>query len=74
MSTIRRRVLRPQRAAYPIDPRTQQSIAKCRAQLEREQILLNRWMSRLRRAFHALEKQQQRTARLQRRLAQLETG
>ncbi len=43
-------------------------------QLSREQVLLDRWMSRLRRAFHALEKQQQRTTRLQRRLAQLETS
>ena len=74
MSTVRRHVLRPQRAAHQVAPRTQQSIVKCRAQLQREQILLDRWMSRLRRAFHALEKQQQRTARLQRRLAQLETG
>ena len=74
MSIVRRRVLRPQRAAHQVDPRTQQSIDKCRAQLEREQVLLDRWMSRLRRAFHALEKQQQRTSRLQRRLAQLETS
>ena len=62
MSTVRRRVLRPHRAATIIDPRRQRLIEKRRAQLDRERSMLTRWMSRLRRAFHAVEKQQRRIA------------
>ena len=72
MTTLRRRVLRPQRAAATIDPRRQLLVEKRRAQLDRERLLLNRWMSRLRRAFHALEKQQLRVARLERKLAEFD--
>jgi hypothetical protein len=69
MTTFRRRVLRPQRTAATIDPRRQLAIEKQRSKLDRERTSLNRWMSRLRRAFHALEKQQLRVARLEKKLA-----
>jgi hypothetical protein len=65
MFTVRRRVLRPQRAAATIAPRRQLVVEKRRAQLDRERSRLNRWMSRLRRACHALKKQQRRLVRLE---------
>jgi hypothetical protein len=49
--------------------REQQRLQKRRDQLDKERVALNRWMSRLRRAFHAVEKQQARVARLERQIA-----
>jgi predicted RNase H-like nuclease (RuvC/YqgF family) len=72
MSTVRRRVLRPHRAAVTVDPRRQQLIEKRRAQLDRERSTLNRWMSKLKRAFHAVEKGQRRIVSIERRIAQLQ--
>lgn len=56
-TTPRRRVLRPTRAT-PDDSARQRTIPKKRARLQEEQQSLLRWMSRLKRAFHAVEKQQ----------------
>jgi len=42
------------------------------AQLDRERVALSRWRSRLRRAFHALEKRQQRVIGPEKQLAQLD--
>jgi hypothetical protein len=71
MSTPRRRILRP--AAPPPDPaqRTRQ-LEKLRARRERSQAALQRWQSRLRRAFNAVEKEQTLLVRLERQLARLE--
>ena len=71
-TTPRRRVLRPTRES-PDDSTRQRSIHKKRARLHDEQQSLLRWMSRLKRAFHAFEKQQRIITRLERDLARLET-
>ena len=67
----RRRVLRPVRPAAE-DPQRQQKLAAKREQLDKEQQTLGRWMTRLKRAFHAVEKQQRRVASLQRTIARLD--
>ena len=71
-TTPRRQVLRPTRAT-PDDSARQRSIHKKRARLHDEQQSLLRWMSRLKRAFHAVEKQQRIITRLERDLTRLET-
>jgi predicted RNase H-like nuclease (RuvC/YqgF family) len=54
------------------DPQRQQKLVAKREQLDKEQQTLGRWMSRLRRAFHAVEKQQRRVANLERTIARLD--
>lgn len=71
-TTPRRWVLRPTRES-PDDSARQCSIHKKRVRLHDEQQSLLRWMSRLKRAFHAVEKQQRIITRLERDLARLET-
>jgi hypothetical protein len=66
-------VLRPVRA-NSLDSQRQQKLAAKREQLRREQQSLTRWMTRLKRAFHAVEKQQGRVARIERQIAQLENS
>ena len=70
MSTPRRRLVRP--ATAPPDQQRQRRAKRLREGLERERASLTRWMARLRRAFHVVEKSQQRIARIERRLTQLE--
>ena len=72
MTVPRRRVLRSQPAPVSIDPRRQQQLHKRREQLVKERTALDRWMARLRRAFHAVEKQQARIGRIERALAKLQ--
>ena len=72
MTHPRRRVLRPNRLAESLDPARQAQVHRRRSQLERERASWARWMSRLKRAFHAVEKQQSRINRLERQLAKLE--
>jgi len=67
VTTARRRVLRSVPTSTT-DARLQQRLAKVREQLGNERASLARWMSRLRRAFHAVEKHQSRLGRLERRL------
>jgi hypothetical protein len=43
-----------------------------RSRLEQEEATLARWLTRLKRVFHAFEKQQRRVAALQRQLAKLQ--
>ena len=69
MSTPRRRVLRRSPATDTVSLREQQRIQKRRDQLEKERVALNRWMARLRRAFHAVEKQQAKISRLERQIS-----
>ena len=71
MTAPRRRILRPESAPSPV--RTHVQWQALRQKLDRERTALARWMSRLKRAFHAMEKQQQTVARLERRIASLET-
>ena len=70
MSTPRRRLVRP--ATAPPDQQRQRRAKRLREGLERERAALARWMARLRRAFHATERRQQRIARIERRLTKLE--
>lgn len=67
----RRRVLRPVRPNAE-GPQHQQKLTAKREQLHKEQQTLGRWMSRLKRAFHTVEKQQRRVAHLERAIARLE--
>jgi hypothetical protein len=71
MSQPRRRILRPGRAVAEDGPRQTKLLAR-RSRLETEQQTLSRWMSRLKRAFHAVEKQQQKVTRLEREIAKLQ--
>ena len=68
----RRRVLRPLPSNQPVDAAHTARVERRRNELEKERISLTHWMSRLKRAFHAVERQQRRMARLERHLAQLE--
>ena len=72
MTTVRRRILRQARTQTAADSRRQQQIADQRAKLQRERASLDRWMTRLKRAFHAVEKQQRRIAGLERNIRKLE--
>ena len=55
-STVRRRVLRSPTSVVTTDPVNQRRIQRRRAKLEKERRSLGRWMVRLERAFHAMEK------------------
>jgi hypothetical protein len=56
MSTVRRRVLRPVRPQEsPAQQQAHRRQQKRREQLAKERAALDRWMSRLKRAFHAVE-------------------
>lgn len=70
MSMPRRRVIRPETTL--IDQPRQRQLEKLRLRLASERIALSRWVSRLRRSFHAMEKRQLQVARLERRITQLE--
>jgi hypothetical protein len=71
MSTPRRNLVRPTvpPAARPSTDRLQH---KLRTRLEVERAALARWMTRLRRAFHAVEKSQLRVSRIERQIARLQ--
>lgn len=68
MSSPRRRVLRPVPPAVH-DPQQVHRLQGWRTKLERERMTFDRWLSRLKRAFHAVEKQQRRITRLERLIA-----
>jgi hypothetical protein len=72
MSRVRRRVLRSPQTTTPVDPRRHARLEKKRSQLITERAALHRWMSRLKRAFHAVEKLQAKIGRLERDVARLE--
>jgi len=69
VNTPRRRVLRRAPATDAVTLREQKRLQKRREQLEKERLALSRWMTRLRRAFHAVEKQQAKISRLERQIA-----
>jgi len=70
MTTPRRRVLRPVRPVEG-DCVRERKLAARRVRLATEKQRLDRWMTRLKRAFHAVEKQQAKVARLERAVQQL---
>ena len=71
MSQPRRRLLRP--IPSPMDDtRRQSQLHLRRTRLQTEQQSLARWMSRLRRAFHAVERQQRRVSRIEWEITRLE--
>jgi hypothetical protein len=71
MSVPRRRLIRPAPVPLPDRQRSQQ-IQMVRVSLDKERTSLARWMRRLKRAFHAVDRQQTRIARLERKLSQME--
>jgi len=68
MSQVRRRVLRPQREPA-VDPRLTARLEKVRLKLDRELAAHGRWMAKLKRAFHAVERGQRRIIRLEKQLS-----
>ena len=71
-TTPRRRVLRGTRPAPAQPERSDRRRQAQHAQLVRDQASLARWMTRLKRAFHTVEKLQRRIARAERQLAKLD--
>jgi hypothetical protein len=72
MSTPRRRLIRP-----PASPATsileyEPRLKRLRTRLTKERAALGRWTRRLKRAFHAVEKQQRCVCRLEREIANQE--
>ncbi len=69
MTAPRRRILRP--LPKPVnDPQQIQRLQAWRSKLDLERQSFARWLTRLKRAFHAVEKQQGRISRLERLIAQ----
>jgi hypothetical protein len=71
MNAPRRRLLR---TTPPVEsaPRRTRRVQRQHEQLAKERASLSRWMARLKRAFHAMEKSQARIAWLERSLPRLE--
>ena len=65
MTTLRRRILRPQRKAVPADPRRQARLQKKREQLAKDRVSLKRWLTRLKRATNTVTDLHQRITRLE---------
>jgi hypothetical protein len=72
MTTQWRRIVRTPPSAPASDPHRQERLRRLGDRLGHEQAALDRWMGRLRRSFHALEKQQRVVARLTKEIARLE--
>jgi len=72
MSAPRRRIVRPAPVPDPTALQRQRRAQRLRTELARDRTSLARWVSRLKRAFHAMERLQARVAYLDRQLASLE--
>src|SRR5262249_1503886 len=72
MSTPRRRIVRPAPRSDQTPQQRQRRAQTLRGRLAGERAALARWVSRLKRAFHTMERLQARVARLDRQLATLE--
>jgi len=73
MSVLRRRIIRP--IASPMaDGRRHDQLDKLRGRAASQREALSRWFTRLRRAFHSVERLQQTLVRLERKITQLETS
>jgi hypothetical protein len=68
MTLPRRRLVRPATPAPLVNGRRAATVHKLRDRLTQERIALARWMTRLKRSFHAVERAQVRVARLERQL------
>ena len=71
MTAPRRRLVRPPPVPAP-RPERQGRLQRLRQRLEKERAALARWMVRLRRSFHAVEKAQRQMGRLERQIAREE--
>jgi hypothetical protein len=71
MATPRRQILRPPASPPVHSAASSRQINRLVAQLDAERATLARWTSRLKRAFHAFERQQARIKRLEQRLARV---
>jgi hypothetical protein len=71
MSVPRRRLVRPVLAPEP-DQQRHHLVQKLRVRLEQERRVLARWMSKLKRAFHQVEKLSARISRIERNITRLE--
>lgn len=65
MTTVRRRILRPQRTAADEDPRRLARLARQREQLVKSRASLKRWLTRLKRAANTVADLHQRIGRLE---------
>lgn len=65
MGKVRRRVLRPTTTISAAEQRERHRLQKKHEQLAKDRAALDRWMSKLKRAFHAMEKLQTKIARLE---------
>ena len=72
MTKVRRQIQRQHRENPAVEVRRIARIRKKYDDLIKEQEALSRWMTRLKRAFHKVEKLQERIARMERQLAELE--
>jgi hypothetical protein len=72
MSAPRRRIVRPAPQADPTVQQRQRRAQNLRARLAKDRVALARWISRLKRAFHAMERLQTVVSRNERQLASLE--
>jgi hypothetical protein len=72
MAEARRRLVRPPPAPPTPDAQRQRRLDQLRARLERERGMFTRWLTRLKRAFHVVEKQLRRMARIERQIHQQE--
>lgn len=70
MTATRRRIIRPARASA--SPERLLRVEKLRTRLARERETQARWLARLRRAFHAVEKADRCIRRVEQQIARLE--
>jgi len=73
MTAPRRRIIRPSPVPTSNGQQHQRQLDKLRARLNHERTFLARWQRRLKRAFTAVEKSQKCIARIERKIAQMET-
>jgi hypothetical protein len=72
MTTPRRRIIRFPNTPRAVSLREQERLRRLRERLASERVVLARWMARLRRAFHQVEKRQQAIARIEREITKRE--
>ena len=72
MTRVRRRVLRNQQTITASEARRLDRLQKKREQLDKERAALNCWTTKLKPAFHSMEKLQARISRIERDIVRLE--
>ncbi len=72
MTVPRRRLIRRPTATPTPDPQRQRRLHKLRSRLETQRQALARWMSKLKRSFHSVEKLQTSITRVEKQISQLE--